>query len=43
MNSILYIHQKGDVALYVDNFSEAKKFRNFSAFADWYATVEKED
>jgi hypothetical protein len=43
MTSVLYVHQKGDVTLYVDRWSKPKRFSNFKAFLNWYSVVEKVD
>lgn len=43
MTSVLYVHKKGDAALYVDRWSEAKKFGNFYSFIHWYSTAKKVD
>ena len=37
--SVLYVHQKGDVTLYKNRWSEPKKFSNFRTFIKWYAPV----
>jgi hypothetical protein len=41
--SVFYIHEDKTVTLYVDRYSNPRKFKSIKELLDWYETAKKED